>query len=75
MTATAGRLIAVEEWLNHKSKTDHKRRIAVFDSLTGAEVTRPSVDALTSVLEVESIRVAIEAELSSSSPVKGDTPP
>jgi hypothetical protein len=56
MTATAGRLIAVEEWLNHKSKTDHKRRIAVFDTLTGAEVTGPSVDAMTAVSEVESIR-------------------
>ena len=65
MMATAGRLIAVEEWLNHKSKTDHRRRIAVFDALTGEEVTRPSVDALTAVSEVESIRAAIEAELSS----------
>jgi hypothetical protein len=67
MMATAGRLIAVEEWLNHKSKTDHKRRIAVFDALTGEEVTRPSVDALTAISDVESIRAAIEAELSSSS--------
>jgi hypothetical protein len=74
VVATAGRLIAVEEWLNHKSKTDHKRRIAVFDTLTGEEVTEPAVDALTAVSEVESIRAAIEAELSSS-PVKGDTPP
>ena len=74
MTATAGRLIAVEEWLNHKSKTDHKRRIAVFDARTGEEITGPLVDALTAVSEVESIRAAIEAELSSS-PAKSDTPP
>ena len=75
MIAAAGRLIAVEEWLNHKSKADHKRRIAVFDTLTGEEITGPSVDALTAVSEVESIRAVIEAELSLSSTVKGDTPP
>ena len=64
MAATAGGLIAVEEWLDHKSKTHHKRRITVFDALTGEEVNRPSVDTLTAVSEVESIRAAIEAELS-----------
>jgi hypothetical protein len=52
VTATAARLIAVEEWLNHKSKTDHKRRIAVFDTLTGQEIIGPRVDALTLVSEV-----------------------
>jgi hypothetical protein len=74
MTATAGRLVAVEEWLNHKSKTDHIGRIAVFDTITGKEVTGPSVDALTAVSDLQSVRAAIEAELSSL-PVNGDTPP
>jgi hypothetical protein len=67
MMATAGRLIAVEEWLNHKSKTEHKHRIAVFDTLTGEEVIGPSINALTAVSDVETISAAIEAELPSSS--------
>lgn len=59
----AGRLIAVEEWMNHKSAIEHKRRIAVFDSVTGKEITGPLVDTLNSPAEVESIRPAVEPTL------------
>jgi hypothetical protein len=59
----AGRLIAVEEWLNHKSATEHQRRIAVFDSVTGQEITASLVDTLNSASDVETIRIAVESTL------------
>lgn len=59
----AGRLIAVEEWLNHKSKTDHKRRIAVFDTVTGDEIFGPLVEGLISTSHLERVRDEVEASL------------
>jgi len=70
---SAGRLLSIEEWLRHESKTDHKSRIAVFDAVSGEEITGALVDALTAASEVESIRATVEAELSPL-PVSGDTP-
>lgn len=59
----AGRLIAVEEWIAHKSATEHKHRIAVFDSVTGQEITGPAVDSLNSTSDLETIRTAVESTL------------
>ena len=56
----AGRFLAAEEWLHHKEKANHKCRIAVFDTITGQEITGPLVDTLTSATELESIRLEIE---------------
>jgi hypothetical protein len=46
-----GRLLAVEEWLNHKSKTGHNTRTVVFDIESGDEISGPAVDALESAYD------------------------
>jgi hypothetical protein len=52
---TAGSLLALEEWLDPIDPIKHAKRIAVFDTTTDQEVTGPQVDALPSVLQVESL--------------------
>jgi hypothetical protein len=64
-TVHAGRLVAIEEWINHGSKTGHKRRIVVFDTISGEEITGPLVDGLTAVSEVTRIQASVEASLPS----------
>lgn len=60
---TAGRLLAVEEWLNHKSKAEHKSRIAVFDTISGEEIMGASIDGLKSANEIERVQAELEAGL------------
>jgi hypothetical protein len=55
-THVTGKLLGVEEWLDHKAKTQHRRRIAVFDTVSGEEIIGPDVDALNDVSEVETLR-------------------
>lgn len=57
----AGRPIEVEEWLDHKSTTEHKRRNVVFDSVSGQEIAGPLVDALNSASDWKRIRTAVES--------------
>lgn len=51
-TRTAGSLVAIEEWIDPRSKTAHRKRIAVFDANSGEEKTGPEIDAMTNVGEV-----------------------
>ncbi len=67
-----GRIVAIEEWLNHESKSDHKCRIAVFDTITGIKITGPLVDGLKSVAEIEPVQAEIEAGLPRMEAVQGD---
>lgn len=47
-----GRLLAVEEWLNCKSKDEHQRRVAVFDTTTGAEIKHGLLASLSDPAEL-----------------------
>ncbi|MEO6750143.1 MAG: DUF6602 domain-containing protein [Chthoniobacteraceae bacterium] len=67
-----GRIVALEEWLNHQSKTEHRSRIAVFDTITGIEVTGPLVDGLNSVSELERIQAEVAAGLPPEEAHQGD---
>lgn len=58
-----GRLVAIEEWLTHESKADHRRRVAVFEAATGEEIMGPLVDALKSPFAKEGVFAEIEAGL------------
>ena len=69
----AGRLLALEEWINHRSKTEHKCRIAVFDVETGEEISGPLVDALKTMNDLNGIRKKIEAEIQARAPTQDST--
>lgn len=60
----AGRLLAFDEWIDHRSKSNHRRRVAVFDSVTGEELVGADIDALKNVNDVARIRDQLEARLS-----------
>jgi hypothetical protein len=44
--AVVDQFVAVEEWLNCKSKDNHQRRVAVFDTTTGEEITHGRLSSL-----------------------------
>lgn len=48
----AGELLALEEWIDVRSKSNCRRRIAVFNVKSGAEIVGSRVDALQSVGDV-----------------------
>ncbi len=52
VTSTAGDLLALEEWIDPRSKTAHRKRIAVFNVKSGEERTGLAVDRLNNVNEV-----------------------
>ncbi|MCE0483125.1 MAG: hypothetical protein LV479_02680 [Methylacidiphilales bacterium] len=54
----AGNLLALEEWLEPKELTAHKRRIAVFDTRLDQELIGPEVDALEQVDQVSRLAQA-----------------
>jgi len=58
-----GRLLAVEEWIDAFSKSDHKNRVAVFEHEMGRELHGPLINALRYPAEIERIRERIESEL------------
>lgn len=70
-----GRLLAVEEWIDAFSKTDHKKRVAVFEHATGREFHGPMVDALRNPAEIENVRENIESELPIAEANSVDAPP
>ena len=49
----SGRLLAIEEWINHSSRMDHRSRVAVFDIVTGNEVVGELVNALRKPSDIE----------------------
>lgn len=53
---TVGLLVAVEEWLHHRSKKDHSKRIAVFNTATGEEVVGSVIEALQDVEQLETVK-------------------
>lgn len=59
----AGRLLAVEEWLNCKSKDKHQRRVAVFDTTTGEEITHGRLASLSAPAELTSLEPEISSGL------------
>jgi hypothetical protein len=65
---STGRLLAMEEWIDHKSKTNHRSRIAVFDTLSGEEIRGDRIDALKSLNDFETAKAIIEAELEKTDP-------
>ncbi len=50
---TSGDLVALEEWFDIESPDKHSTRIAVFNAVSGEELTGPEIDALKQVSEVE----------------------
>lgn len=56
---TAGQFLAVEEWLNGKSKDAHQRRVAVFDTATGAEITHGRLASLSNPADLASLEPEI----------------
>jgi hypothetical protein len=59
----AGQLVAVEEWLNCKSKDNHHRRVAVFDARTGAEITHERLGSLRDPSELAELEPEIRSGL------------
>jgi len=70
----AGRLLAVEEWIDALSKTNSKKRVAVFDCATGRELHGPLIDALRCPTEIEKIREQLEPQLPIAETNNEDTP-
>jgi hypothetical protein len=52
---TAGQHLAVEEWIDHSSREDHRSRIAVFDITDGREMTGPLIDGMEKVSDLGEI--------------------
>jgi len=61
-THAAGHLLAVEEWTNHASKTDHQRKIVIFDTVSGEELTGPVVESARELSDMERVMEAIKPE-------------
>lgn len=57
----AGRFLSLEEWINPRSKTEHRSRIVVFEVNTGHELSGPLVHSLKGVLDIESREAEFEA--------------
>lgn len=55
-THIVGDHIAFEEWINPRSKTEHRRKIAVFNLTSGQEIKGPRIDALEQVVGLDTIR-------------------
>ena len=58
-----GQLVAVEEWLNCKSKDKHQRCVAVFDTTTGAEITHGRLSSLSDPSELARLEPEIRSGL------------
>lgn len=58
--SVVGRFVAVTEIINYKSKPEHSRRVAVFDSVTGMEMSGAIVDGMKSPFELESVVSELE---------------
>ena len=52
VTCQVNNLIAFEEWIEPRSKENHRKRIAVFNTLSGEEITGSAVTKLNSVHEL-----------------------
>ncbi len=45
-TIVGGEFLAIEEWIEPTSKTEHRQRIAIFNVITGEEITGSKVESL-----------------------------
>lgn len=63
VTHTAGTYLAVEEWENPDSKSNHRRKIAVFNVTSGEEMIGPKIDALREVGDLKNIVADLVTDL------------
>lgn len=65
VTAVEGKLLAVEEWTEPQSKTNHKKHVAIFNVDTGEELVGPEIDALHEVDDLKRIAESLNSEVRS----------